>query len=152
MNVRIADDDDLPAVLDMYQQLVQGLGMAALVPFNRDGALQTLYSLQRDAGEILVLNVDDKPRGMVLLVAAGAFWNPSIRLAYGVAMWLDPEVRGQGGAKALVVAACEWCEASEIKALLVPVGAAPGLDPERLARLYTSNGFNVVDHFYVRAF
>jgi GNAT superfamily N-acetyltransferase len=122
--------------------------MGRYIPFDRASTLRLLAQLV-DTG-VLVVADEAGPKGVAAIVITPALWNSGWRIGYGIGLWVDPEFRARGIAWGLVAAGVEAARDRDADLVVIPAGAASGLDPERLAKLYTSQGFELVDHDYVK--
>lgn len=142
--IRPATHDDIPRIVAMGAQFIDGVYPAALT-FNAD-AIATLARQLMDGGGGAFVNEtsDGLVNGMIGLIViqqpmSGEF------IATELAWWIDPAARGGKAGLALLARAEAWAKAKGATRLQM---IAPS---DKVCRVYEKLGFQRVEVAYMRA-
>lgn len=99
MNIRPAEPDDLPALLDMGREFFEYSPNSAFTTFDENSLTATLIGLMSGApaGCVLVADIDGKVVGMAGCVVFPFYANFNTLIGQEVFLWVSPAHRGDVG-------------------------------------------------------
>ncbi len=137
MSVRLATADDIPAVLAMAEAFVGESDYGMVFDSERSADYLALLLQQPD---VLVLIGDDGQAGIIATVASDWCAQP---VCYVEKLFVMPEARGSGVARALVAAAVEFARQHHCSHIFATATAGMGDNVGRLfSNLFRKFAFN----------
>ena len=145
MPIRHATLADTPALVAMAARFLATSPYGALLP-TTPTQIERLVTVVRDAGTILLAEVDGQAVGLLALLAADHPLNGR-PYAEELAWWVEPEHRGGHLGAALLAEAEAWAAAQGL-GLLKMVAPEP---VDGLGAFYEARGYRPLERAYVKA-
>lgn len=147
--IRDANEDDIPALLDMSRRFFEISGYASLIRFDPPSMEETLRGLLADGrGILMVAETGRGVAGMAGGMVYPLYFSRSHMTGQELFWWIDPENRGGGLGPRLL----EQMEQSarEKGACSFVMGALAAQRPERTGAYYRRRGYAPMEHLYTR--
>lgn len=145
MIIRSATEADLPAIVGMSARFYATTSYAGWAAFDPEAA-ESLARNMIDSGVMLIAD-DGGPVGMVGLMVVPFMFNPSLKAAYEVVWWVNPEAQGAGAGKALLAAIEPACRERGCAAIQMVHLAN---SPPQAAALYERMGFSHTESSFTK--
>lgn len=149
IEVLLATEEDIPAILDIALRFWKESPTYSLRPLNLDKVKRHFKSLIKgDDG--IVLKAIDKDGNVLGGFCGGLIeeWQADSLMAFDYGIFVNPDKRGGASASLLINAFLFWAKASG--ATYVQCGTATQINTERTIKFYEKMGFNVVGSFLER--
>lgn len=145
--VRPATLDDLPPLIAMGSAMHAESGFQHLKFNAKKTADYLVQALMGRHGLALFVAIDGDSRPVgAALVHAGAHWCSHDVVASDYAVYVMPEARQHGVAKALIDAYVVWAKAQGARH--ISIGSTTGVNTDQAGRLYQRMGFEYVGPVY----
>jgi GNAT superfamily N-acetyltransferase len=150
MQIRIAQPDDMDAILRMGQAFHSETCYAPLIPFDAETVAATVAHLATTPGGVVYLAETDQGEvvGMAAAQASRHWFNANCLIAQEMWWWVDHQARGGRAALGLISALEKW--AGEFGCDLLYMASTANIEPEKMARLYQRRGYVPQDIFYTK--
>lgn len=135
--IRKATKYDLPAVLAMSRRFYATTAYAGFADFDTP-TVEKLTLMLIEKGIVLLADVKGEPVGMVGLVVAPFMFNDSIRGAYEVVWWVNPEMQSRGIGTELLQAIEPACKEADVRLIQMVCLAT---SPAKAGQLYERVGY-----------
>ena len=99
MNIRLAEPNDLPALLDMGREFFEHSGNSRFTTFDEPSLTATLIGLMSGVptGCVLVVETEGRVVGMAGCVVFPFYANRNTLIGQEVFLWVNPDYRGAVG-------------------------------------------------------
>ena len=128
MNIRLATENDIPAILSIFNDAL--LTTTAVYSYQPASLLEQLewFRHKTEAGIPVLVSEDDQ--GITGYVTYGPFrTRPAYKYTMELSIYVDKRAQNQGVGKALMMEILKVCEAKELKTLIC------GIDSENTASI-----------------
>lgn len=144
MNVRLATEGDLPAILDMGAKFHAFSGER--VPYCRASADASARALLQ-MGFVLIAERDGRAHGMIGIAVVPLFFNFAASMAQELMWWVNEDGRGGGTALALIRAAeAEARRRGTSRIQMLRLANSPA----HVARIYDRLGYRAAEASHVK--
>lgn len=143
--IRPATVEDIPALLAMGVYAHQEAPQYRIRQYDQAKAATLFERLIGGDGVVFVSDI----KGIVVGALAGGVsedWFGPDKMAYNLALYVDPDWRQGTHAWRLIAAFKHW--AKEMGATVIQMGISTGLHPEETGRLYQAAGFTPIGGMY----
>lgn len=132
--IRTATPADIPALIGLMQEFYAEAGLTLAA----DPAARTFAALLKDTrlGQVWMMEVDDQPAGFVVLAVSFSMEYGGLR-GFVDDFFVARRFRQRGIGTAALAAVVRFCNARDVRALLVETGP----DNEPALRAYRRHGF-----------
>lgn len=150
MFVREATQSDLPELMRLAFDFHKAarLKRHALFEESRESWERWLRTCiaSPDALSLVADEGDDTLGAFCCAICFPAYWNPTVKVANELTLWVSPETRGKGVASEMINRLSVW--AKQKGASLVAVGSTVYLEPKAMKKLMLKHGFSLEERVY----
>lgn len=144
--IRPATNADVARIVEMSRLFYATTSYAEWADFHEETVENLAITLLNDH-VMLVAEVDGKVYGMVGLFVAPHMFNVTVKAAYEVVWWVEPEAQGAGVGKALLQAVEPACaEKGAVAIQMVHLSSSP----PQAAVIYERMGFGHTESSYTK--
>ena len=149
MNIRPAQEFDIPAIVTMSRAFYETTQYAAMTPMN-DETVAALSRALLESHVLLIAEIEPgESVGMIGLFVAPFLFDASVTTAHEIVWWVSPALGGHGLGRRLIeaaIAACRERGAAAIQMVHLPSS------PPQAAGLYEKLGFVHSESSYTLTF
>lgn len=147
MKIRLAADEDIPALFWIAQQFFQHNAYREHSWIDA-GSLEKTLRLLMQEHVLLVAEVAGRVVGAAGAMIAPLYWNHAQLQGLEFVLWLDPEHRGGGNGKLLRQRLEDEGKAKGVR--FWNMIALEASMPEQVGAMYRQAGFKLVEHVYLK--
>lgn len=148
--IREANLNDVSKLLEMSKLFLSEAKVDKFIPLNEYDLMLWVRTLINNTDSVIIVYEEQgEIQGSIAGSIASHYTNSKCRIATEFAWWVYPEARGKVG-QPLLNAFEVWAKASN--ADVIVMASLEELSPKLMDRVYTSLGYKVLDHSYIKGF
>lgn len=147
-SIRPAIQSDLNQIVKLGLNFHKASGLEAVFPFDPKSLRRTLrHMVESPSAGIVVIETDGAIKGAAGFQASKSFFNETIKVGQERFFWIEPDLRGFDGIKLLHALEQEAKVCGCTRFAMVSLN---NLKPEQLDKFYRRQGYEPLEHVYVK--
>lgn len=147
-DIRLANKDDLEGIARLGQLFFNETSFKNFTHYDPESVIQFLNALlDSDEGVIVVATIDNEMIGMCAAVLYPIYFNLKDKGAQELFWWVNPEHRGTTGKHMLRLMESEVKRRGAASFTMIALEA---VEPVRTGKIYKRQGYETIEHHYIK--